>query len=172
MDRPQVQAQAVALELSDTRQTDREARLRHDGHAEPEVKGWGYHDHQWGNIAFFLLWNNWTWARQSYDDYSMLVFDMTATAPFESDRFPLCFIQDKDGNLVFESHKGVTWDAPEAYVDEVSGKTYPKVQTFHFENGGKTVDYTLTADTVIERSGELIYEYMFPGAVPFADANR
>lgn len=183
--------------------------------ATREVTGWGYHDHQWGNIAFFMLWNNWTWARQGYDDYSMLVFDMTATAGYGFSRMPLCFIQDKSGNLVFESTHGVTYSTPETYVEPRSGKTYPKVSQYHFEADGKTVDYTLSADReidvadqynslpaparaafdklglapsyarydatgdltlttgneTVERSGELIYEYMFPGAVPFAEHN-
>jgi hypothetical protein len=180
-----------------------------------EVHGYGYHDHQWGNIAFWTLWNNWTWARQGFEDYSLLVFDMTASSAYGFDRFPLCFIQDKDGNLVFENTHGVAYETPETYLEPQSGKTYPKVAHYTFEHDGTTVDYTLTANREIdvadqyktlpeqaraafdklglapsyaryaatgdlritrgeqttERSGELIYEYMFPGAVPFQEHN-
>lgn len=45
-----------------------------------EVRGSGYHDHQWGDSNFQLLWNHWRWARQGFDDYSILVFDFVASA--------------------------------------------------------------------------------------------
>ena len=172
-----------------------------------EVHGFGYHDHQWGNVNFLTEWNHWLWARQSFDDYSMLVFDMVSNKNTEYSRFPIMFIQDKDGNIVFENTHNVTCEVLEEYHDdEASGKDYPKALHYSFENDGKQVDYTLkvkkvlentgiknlpaarklvigflgispsytrylasgelvfkNGDEAINRSGELIYEFMFPG---------
>lgn len=172
-----------------------------------DVSGYGYHDHQWGSTNFLQEWNHWLWARQSYDDYSMLVFDMTAAKKHNYVRFPIMFVQDKDGNLVFENKIGVRCELLEEYHDEnVSGKNYPKDVRYSFECGDNNAVYrlrwkkiletggvhtitgvmkmlvklmgiklsytryladgelTLTVGgETIERSNELIYEFMFPG---------
>ena len=172
-----------------------------------EVIGKGYHDHQWGNVQFLTEWNNWLWARQSFDDYSMIVFDMVSTAKTGFSRFPIVFVQDKDGNIVFENTENVSCEVLESYCDDkASGKEYPKSLRYVFENSGDKVIYTLKEKKVIEsqglrtisfvrklavkamglnpsysryladgamslmtggktvnRSGELIYEFMFPG---------
>ena len=60
-----------------------------------DVSGTGYHDHQWGSINFHKYWNHWIWARQSFDDYSMLLFDFFTNEEFGSKRFPILFIQDE-----------------------------------------------------------------------------
>lgn len=171
------------------------------------VHGFGYHDHQWGNVNFLKEWNHWVWARQSFEDYSMLVFDMVSNQNTEFSRFPICFIQDKNGNIVFENTHNVKCEVLEEYHDdEASDKDYPKALHYIFENDGKKVDYTLkmgkilenngvknikgarkfvikamglnpsytrysatgdliltTGNNEIKRSGNLIYEFMYPG---------
>jgi len=180
--------------------------LTYDGSTR-EVRGYGYHDHQWGSENWLYEWNHWLWARQRYDDYSLLVFDMTATKKNDYERFPIMFIQDKDGNLVFENKGGVKCELLEEYHDkDISGKNYPKDVRYTFESGGDKAVYrvkwkeileTFGVDTftgankllvkllgvkisyaryladgelfltvggkTIERSNELIYEFMFPG---------
>lgn len=117
-----------------------------------KVHGRGYHDHQWGSINYLTSWNHWTWARQSYDDYSMLVFDMTSTPQFGFQRYPICFIQDDAGRLVFESTsaQNATVDLLEEYTDEATGKPYPKRQRYTFDNDGAHVVYELGVTRVIE----------------------
>ena len=173
-----------------------------------QVNGYGYHDHQWGSIPFHFAWNHWWWARQSYEDYTLLVFNMVASRNHEFKSFPIMFIQDKEGELVFSNTEGGTCEILEEYQCEVSGKDYPKITRFTCNNSGKDIEYTLTAnkelETVdsyhaapeairatifdkmglrpsytrylasgdlvikdgnetIERSAELIYEFMYPG---------
>ena len=175
-----------------------------------EIHGRGYHDHQWGSNMYFSLWNHWLWARQGFDDYSLLVFDLTASKKYGHKRFPIMFIEDKDGNIIFENTEEVKHEVLEEYFDEHCGKYVPKTSHYTFRNGAKQVEYTLTWNKIIEntsakdtkklnfaawffskilglnpsytrysamghlkiteaskepieRSGELIYEYMFPG---------
>lgn len=171
------------------------------------VHGFGYHDHQWGHGNLLKEWNHWVWSRQSFEDYSILVFDMVSSKNTNFTRFPIVFVQDKDGNIVFESTDNVTCEVlGEYHDDEASGKDYPKALHYIFENKGKKVDYTLkmqkiirsngtknmtvpqkmlvkmmglnpaytrycaTGDMIftdggetVERSGNLIYEFMYPG---------
>ncbi|MDO4284345.1 MAG: lipocalin-like domain-containing protein [Eubacteriales bacterium] len=121
---------------------------------EIPVHGYGYHDHQWGNVTFVKEWNHWVWARQSFEDYSMLVFDMVSNQNTEYTRFPIVFIQDSEGNLVFESTDNVQCEILEEYQDDVSEKTYPGAIHYVFENNGKKADYTLRMQKIIENNGK------------------
>ncbi|MFV8230020.1 lipocalin-like domain-containing protein [Mycolicibacterium peregrinum] len=115
-----------------------------------EVRGSGYHDHQWGSNIYFKLWNHWTWARQRYDDYTVVLFDLNARAEYGRKRFPLFFIQDKDGNVIFESTSDVDCEVLEEYRNAEQGKDYPKIARYRFEHGTKKIQYTLTVERVIE----------------------
>jgi Predicted secreted hydrolase len=112
-----------------------------------EVQGYGYHDHQWGCINPLMAWNTWLWARLDLEDYSMLVFDFVAAKEYGFTRFPLTFIQDKDGNLIFENtdSNNVKYEVFEEYKQEGTNKYYPKISKYIFENEGKKVECTLNA---------------------------
>lgn len=175
-----------------------------------DVHGMGYHDHQWGNGSILSVWNHWTWARQSYEDYTLLLFDMVGTPNYDYKHFPIVFIQDKTGNIIFENTKGVevSYEVMEEYHDEKTSKDCPKLSKYTFKNADCHVEYTLQSNETlhiqdgydeapaslkvlydhmglkpsyirflgtgtlkltdkkgtIERSGELIYEFMYPGS--------
>ena len=119
-----------------------------------DVQGYGYHDHQWANIDHVILWNNWLWARQNLGDYNLLVFDFISSAEYGYKRYPLAFVEDKDGKIVFESfeNENVKCEILEEYIQEGTNKNYPKVSKYIFENEGKKLIYTLSADEEIEIS--------------------
>lgn len=118
------------------------------------VHGSGYHDHQWGSTNFLKEWNHWVWARQRFGDYSMLVFDLVASEKNDYFRFPITFIQDKDGNVVFENTKDVRCDVLKSYHDGVhSDKDYPEDIRYVFENHGKKAVYQPTGKQVLETGG-------------------
>lgn len=118
------------------------------------VTGTGYHDHQWGSINFHKYWNHWIWARQSYEDYSLLLFDFFTNDEYGNERFPIIFIQDNDGNIVFECHDKVKCQIEKNYKDSASGKIYPSALSYIFEKNGTTVKYALKADKTIEAKGK------------------
>lgn len=171
------------------------------------VTGFGYHDHQWGNMNHVFTWNSWLWSRQNFDDYTVLVFDIITQKKYGYKRLPMIFIQDKDGNLVLEQLSDPNVKIIEEYEEKISGKKYPKVTKYTFEGNGKKVEYTLSVideleardayaqapkvakllfdvkklhpstaryyskgemkiyqgNNVIERSGNLIYEFVYMG---------
>ncbi|MEY8435272.1 lipocalin-like domain-containing protein [Streptococcus hyointestinalis] len=118
-----------------------------------EVTGYGYHDHQWGKSPYIKHWNHWTWARQSFDDYTLLVFDMTTTKDLGAKRFPLAFVEDKNGKIIFENEDLINYQVLETQVDPASGKVYPKKTRYTFSGQGKEVTYTLEAKSTIESFG-------------------
>ncbi len=115
-----------------------------------DVTGFGYHDHQWGSNIYFKLWNHWLWARQRLDDYTILVFDLVASAPYDYTRFPIAFIQDNEGNIVFQNTHDVTYEVISEYHDDNAGTDYPKVSRYTFRADDTTVDYTLSVNKVLE----------------------
>ena len=119
-----------------------------------QVHGYGYHDHQWGNVTFVKEWNHWVWSRQSFEDCSMLVFDMVSNENTEFTRFPLVFIQDQNGDLIYESVDNVQCEVMDTYYDDVSEKTYPGTIHYVFENADKIADYTLEKGEIIENNGK------------------
>lgn len=172
-----------------------------------QVNTYGYHDHQWGKCDLLNYWNNWVWAHQSFEDYTLLVFDMVSSKNTNFTRFPIVFVQNKEGQIVFQNTQNVECTVLEEYHDdEASGKDFPKAIHYIFENDGKKLEYTLTSREIleatgkknvplaaralmkamkldpsyarylahgemkltdgeeeIERSGKLIYEFMYPG---------
>ena len=175
---------------------------------ERQVRGFGYHDHQWGNVNFLKEWNHWVWARQSFEDRSITVFDMVSNERTGFTRFPFVFVQDAQGQLVFESTEGVACEVLGEYDDAASGKVYPTGVSYVFHDGEKTAEYAIRMESITEnngknsmslfkrtvtgiagidpsytryaatgtlalteadgkrteRAGELIYEFMYPGA--------
>lgn len=117
------------------------------------VTGAGYHDHQWGSINFHKYWNHWIWVRQGFEDYSMLLFDFFAGEEHGYKRFPILFIQDANGELVFESSENVKCLVEQHYTDDASDKEYPSKMQYEFENSGTTVSYHLEATKTIEKKG-------------------
>lgn len=118
------------------------------------ITGMGYHDHQWGSINFHKYWNHWIWARQSYDDCSLLLFDFFTNEEYGTKRFPIIFIQDNNGNIIFESHDNVECKVEKQYTDEASGKQYPSIIDYTFRQNDTVVNYRLSTDKAIESKGK------------------
>lgn len=108
-----------------------------------KVTGIGYHDHQWGNVAHNKTWDHWIWGRQDFGDYAILVFDICTQKKFGYTRMPMFFLEDKDGNLVMEQLTEPRCRIIQEYVEEKSGKSYPKEVEYILEQGDKKVTYTI-----------------------------
>lgn len=129
---------------------------------EHAVSGTGYHDHQWGNRFYMTEWNNWLWARQNFGDYSVLMFDLVAADRFGYQRFPIMFIEDQNGQLVFENRQAAKCTVDEFYTDEeLSGKDYPKSLRYEMTNGDKKVTYSLQMEEVLEAQGLKSIPFLF-----------
>ncbi|MDR1654171.1 MAG: hypothetical protein LBS01_11115 [Prevotellaceae bacterium] len=90
------------------------------------VKGFGYHDHQWGNIMHMFAWNQWIWARQNFGDYNLVLFDLVSNQKFGYKHYPLCFIQDSEGNLILENTEGTKLEVIEEYFENKLKKNIRK----------------------------------------------
>lgn len=114
---------------------------------EYTIKGTGYHDHQWPSTLTFFFWNQWVWARQQTGEYTLVLFDCVAPKDMDYKRIPVFFVQDGEGNVVFDNTETDTCsvEIPETMVHEQCGRTYPALSKYTFTKGDVTVEYTLTA---------------------------
>ncbi|MEO0631428.1 MAG: lipocalin-like domain-containing protein, partial [Planctomycetota bacterium] len=118
-----------------------------------DISGFGYHDHQWGNVPPLAIWNHWFWIRQAFDDYTVLVFDLVANTGHEFDCYPLAFVQDADGNVVFENignTESTGFEVGSEYVQEATGKRVPRAFTYTFRDGDSSVVYALESTLELE----------------------
>ena len=116
---------------------------------EYPVNGHGYHDHQWANALNYSFWDRWLWSRQQTNGFTVLNFDLVSVDSLGNNHVPLFFVEDENGNILFENDEktdDVIIEASEETVDSVCGKKFPKVQKFTYKKGSMTAEYTLTAD--------------------------
>lgn len=126
-----------------------------------DVNGFGYHDHQWGNVPPLMIWNHWFWIRQSFDDYSILVFDLVANSEYNFNTYPLVFIQDADGNIVFEGFGEIDeskFRVESEYEQKATGKSVPRALSYTFRDGKKLVSYSMksTEELVAEDNYSMV----------------
>ena len=117
-----------------------------------EVHGRGYHDHQWATGQMLSFWNRWLWGRQQGDGYTILVFDSISNDASGNARFPWFFVQDAQGNIIFdnvEMGEGVSIEMDRTYVHEQTGKTLPAHSVYRFERDGVKVRYELTEERIL-----------------------
>lgn len=121
-----------------------------DGKTYP-VHGKGYHDHQWTSQVNFKFWNQWIWGRQQDDEHTLLLFDLVSTKKLGYTRIPLFFVQDKDGNVLFENTDTdtCTCEVLKDYVHPDCGKRLPIAMRYTFRKGDTEAVYTLTGDKEI-----------------------
>lgn len=118
---------------------------------ERKVSGRGYHDHQWiKHPRSNTIWNHWFWGRQHFEDYTLVLGDMTSAERYGFVRYPLFVLQDKDGNTVFSNthDDNLTFEIIKEADNPPFGKDYPLVTRYHFEKDGKTVVFTLSVKEV------------------------
>lgn len=119
------------------------------------VQGEGYHDHQWGHGAstFFNV-NHWLWGRQNYEDYTVLMFDLVSAKKWGNARFPIFCVQDKEGNVIFESsemYSDFHCEILEETFDQEIGRNFPQKIRYTMGNDHVKIKYELTNKLVIDR---------------------
>jgi hypothetical protein len=117
-----------------------------------EIKGIGYHDHQWMNESIFELWNHWFWSRQTFADGSTaLLFDLVSSKEYAGKRFFMFFLQDKDGNIIFETTQNeVGFEILEEAMDPESDKMTPSKIKYSIEKDGDVLEYIIEQKKTIE----------------------
>ena len=68
-----------------------------------DIKGHGYHDHNWGNIPLQKLFNDWLWFRGSAGPYTVIGYELNTLPSRGGYSIPGVFVGDSTG-IVYENY--------------------------------------------------------------------
>ena len=120
-------------------------RIAIDGESK-QVTGSAYYNHQWFNISPINGFHHWLWGRQNVGNYNVMIYDMVAAERLGLDQVTLFTVDDQQGNRVFEntSAKGMDITVLDSYVQEQTGKRYPKTVRYTFDKDDTHIEYTIS----------------------------
>lgn len=117
---------------------------------ERKVHGMGYHDHRCMAINDMKAWHHWLWGRQTFEDYTVVIYDLITSEAFGFVEIPLFAIYDKNGNIIFDNDGTMVRDITEMSWEEKSRKEYPKVITYHMKKEDVEIQYSLNWKEILE----------------------
>lgn len=98
-----------------------------------EVKGKGYHDHNWANCAMPFYLPYWHWGRLMIGEITMIFADVVTRARFGHRHIPIFFIARGD-RILFEGGDG-EFQASDYVMDDDGVQVYPRRLRFEFGEG-------------------------------------
>lgn len=106
-----------------------------------KILGTGYHDHNWGNIGMVQLMHHWYWGRAKIGEYTNISSYIYAREEYGYHRFPI-FMLAKNGEILVDNPKYLTYTEKDETIDAVTGKPYHKYIIYDYNDGN--VHYTVT----------------------------
>lgn len=110
--------------------------------ASSSVTGFGYHDHNWGNIDMRELINHWYWSRAKLGPYNIIAAEITAEKNFDNDNI-MVFNVSKDGQTIADDGDQVTLYRTLGKVtpDSILNKDISEKLVFIYDNPNDTRRY-------------------------------
>ena len=116
------------------------------------VKGTGYIDKQWGTVNWNQDYDGWYWSTGHYGNYTIDMFDLTTSAPFNHQKTVDAYLAKGNGpsKVLVETMQGVTAHTSGKNFTSPSGvHTYPEILTLQWKNGSNSATLTLTNPTIV-----------------------
>ena len=111
------------------------------------VEGTGYIDKQWGTVNWNQDYDGWYWSTGHYGNYTIDMFDLTTSAPFNHQKTVDAYLAKGNGpsKVLVETMQGVTAHTSGKNFTSPSGlHTYPEILTLQWKNGSNSATLTLT----------------------------
>jgi hypothetical protein len=124
-----------------------EGTLRYDGHTH-EVRGVGYHDHNWGNVGLQDVMDHWYWGRAHVGEYTLIFVEQVAAKAYGFTRIPVFFLAQGDQILCADGAP-LTMTARQ-FVRHTDGRQYPLQIDFDWQRGSESVHLALRQPHLIE----------------------
>jgi hypothetical protein len=110
-----------------------EVDLKVGSHAE-QLRGIGYHDHNWGDVAMPHLINHWYWGRAQAGPYSIIASYITAEHHYGDTDIPI-FLLAKGAVIVADDATKVRFHLEGEHTDKQSGKPVGDVVVYEYKEG-------------------------------------
>lgn len=121
--------------------------IRYNGQ-DHNVKGAGYHDHNYGNRALPKIIDHWYWGRLKIADYNCIFFQFVAAKKYGHDKLPL-FMFAKGEEIIIQDGSRLKVIEKD-FIEHRSGKSYPGNLEFLWEDGGNSIAIRLLNPQLIE----------------------
>ena len=116
-----------------------------------QIKGYGYHDHNWGNADPSSLFNHWYWSRAHFGDYVLLTGNMVLRKEYNYKQVPYVLLLDKTRVLTDDSRKlTVTYNQTEKHPK--TKKMVSNLLEFNYDDN--KIKFTLN----IQRNKDLVLQ--------------
>ncbi|MEE8717305.1 MAG: hypothetical protein SOI26_08285 [Coriobacteriales bacterium] len=119
-------------------------RLLYDG-SWHEVRGFGYHDHQWMNISPFQAFHHWFWGRMYTDKHVVYIYEFVGNERFGFTHVPFFMVADNEtGKIEFSTNGNFELETEKEMQPRI-GRPFPKTSRYAFDNGdGDRAEMTVT----------------------------
>jgi hypothetical protein len=129
-----------------------EGTLTYDGQAR-QVKGTGYHDHNWGNVGLDDVMDHWYWGRAHLGEYTLIFVEQVASEKYGTTRMPV-FMLAKGAEILIGDSQPLTMQARD-FVSHTEGHAYPREVDFNWIAGDESVRLRLREPKLIEATSLL-----------------
>jgi len=124
-----------------------EGALTYDGQTRL-VRGDGYHDHNWGNVALPSVLDHWYWGRAHLGDYTLIFVEQVALKKYGSTRLPVFLLARGEAVLV-EDPRYLTMQSRD-FTRHPGGREYPHEVDFTWRKETDQVRLELRKQKLIE----------------------
>jgi predicted secreted hydrolase len=124
-----------------------EGKLMYDGQTH-SVRGTGYHDHNWGNVALPSVMDHWYWGRAHVGTYTLIFVEQIALRKYGSARLPV-FLLAKDDQVLADDARYLTMQSRD-FVRHPGGRDYPSEVDFIWRRDQDMVKLELRRQNLIE----------------------
>ncbi len=124
-----------------------EGTLTYDGQTRT-VRGTGYHDHNWGNVALPSVMDHWYWGRAHVGDYTLIFVEQIALKKYGSTRMPV-FLLAKGDQVLADDARSLTMQARD-FTHHPGGRDYPHEVDFTWTRDKDQVRLELRKQKLIE----------------------
>lgn len=125
-----------------------EAQIKYEG-KETNVKGTGYHDHNWGTIDMKNVCDYWYWGRGSAGDYHIFYSVMYLPKLLGGKHASIFYLAKKD-ELIIGKSDNLELVKTDIVPPKPSADRLPTRLSFAFTDVGQRVDFTLKNPKLIE----------------------
>jgi len=129
-----------------------EGTLTYDGQTQ-NVKGTGYHDHNWGNVGLNEVMDHWYWGRAHIAEYTLIYVDQIASNQYGNIHMPV-FLLAKGSEIITGDGAPFTMQT-RGFIPHEGGYSYPREVDFNWKLGHESIQLRLRNPKIIEATSLL-----------------
>jgi len=118
-----------------------------------KVSGYGYHDHNWGNINLANIMSHWYWGRAHVRDFTLIFVEMHTLPSYGGVKIPV-FMLAKGDQVLIEDGKPLSLKLADI-VEHPGGKQFPRQAKFLWQSAESKITISLTEPQTLEAANLL-----------------